>query len=119
MDLHVTSDGQIVVMHDSTVDRTSNGTGRVSGMSLEQIRSLDVGAWFGGQFAGERVPTLEEVFEQIVPRIPVVLDCKQRNAGIEDRVVELARAHNVVDKITVSSRSGPILARIKRLEPSM
>ncbi len=119
MDLRATSDGQIVVMHDSTVDRTSNGKGHVSGMTLEQIRSLDAGTWFGGQFAGEKVPTLEEVFEQIVPRIQVVLDCKQRNVGIEHRIVELARAHKVVDKTMVSSRIGPILKGIKSREPSM
>lgn len=61
LDAKLTADGQIVVMHDATVTRTTGAAGRVSEMSLAQIKTLDAGIYFGEQFAGERVPTLEEV----------------------------------------------------------
>lgn len=119
MDLRVTSDGHVVLMHDATVDRTTDGTGAVAEMTLAQIRKLDAGLWFADGFRQEQVPTLEEVFERIVPRAAVVLDAKQSRAGIEEKVVELARRHDAVEQVTVSSRLGPLLARVKALEPAL
>lgn len=63
-DVRMTADGAFVLMHDSTVDRTTNGTGAVSALSLEQIQSLDAGAWFSTAFAGEPVPTMAEAIAQ-------------------------------------------------------
>ena len=59
-DLQLTSDGVVVLMHDETVDRTTNGTGAVADLSYAQIRALDAGAWYSPRFAGVTVPTLEE-----------------------------------------------------------
>ena len=61
MDSELTADGQLVLMHDDTVDRTTNGKGRVAEMTLAEIRKLDAGAWFDSAFRGERIPTLEEL----------------------------------------------------------
>jgi len=61
LDVHATADGEIVVMHDATVDRTTDGTGVIAELSLAQIKALDAGSWKGEEFAGERVPTLAEV----------------------------------------------------------
>lgn len=66
MDACFTKDRQLVLMHDVTVDRTTNGSGAVSEFTLEEIRRLDAGSWKSGQFEGERVPTLEEAV-QIMP----------------------------------------------------
>jgi len=60
IDTVLTADGQILVIHDLTVDRTTDGTGVVADMTLEEVRTLDAGAWFGPEFAGERLPTLAE-----------------------------------------------------------
>src|SRR3954468_2849706 len=57
-DVQRTKDGHLVCIHDETVDRTTNGTGTASGMTLEQIRRLDAGKWFDPRFAGEKVPTV-------------------------------------------------------------
>jgi len=59
-DVRVTADGELVLMHDSTVDRTTNGTGAVDSLTLAQIKTLDAGSWFSPAFAGEQVPTLSE-----------------------------------------------------------
>jgi len=66
-DLRATRDGAVVVMHDETVDRTTDGHGRVADLSFDEIRRLDAGSWKGPAFAGERVPELDEVLE-VVPR---------------------------------------------------
>jgi glycerophosphoryl diester phosphodiesterase len=67
MDVRATEDGQLVVIHDASVDRTTNGRGRVSQLTLEQIRPLDAGRWKSARFRGERVPTLVEAL-RIMPR---------------------------------------------------
>ena len=59
-DVQQTSDGELVLMHDATVDRTTNGSGSVASMTFDEIRALDAGSWFSDQYAGEQVPTLLE-----------------------------------------------------------
>ena len=63
LDVRFTSTGIPVVMHDSTVDRTTDGTGRVSRMTLTELRALDAGSWFSPEFAGARVPTLRQALD--------------------------------------------------------
>jgi glycerophosphoryl diester phosphodiesterase len=67
LDVRVTEDGQLVVIHDASVDRTTNGRGRVSSLTLDEIRRLDAGSWKSRRFRGERVPTLVEAL-RIMPR---------------------------------------------------
>ena len=67
LDVHRTSDGHLVLMHDNTVDRTTNGTGTVSEMTFEALRGLDAGSWYGPEFEGLRVPTLEEALK-VIPK---------------------------------------------------
>lgn len=64
-DIRMTKDGHIVLMHDATVDRTTDGKGPVTELTLEQVRSLDAGSWKGAQFAGERVPTFQETLQMM------------------------------------------------------
>ena len=68
-DMHVTKDGQLVVMHDDTVDRTTNGKGRIKDLAFAQIRKLDAGSKFSPKFKGERVPTLDEVLQAAKGRV--------------------------------------------------
>src|SRR5918998_1323473 len=94
LDVHVTRDGHIVVIHDATVDRTTNGTGAVSEMTLEELRRLDAGHNFspdGGptrpyRGRGVRVPTLREVLREF-PGVAVNIDIKAGNPGIEETVL--------------------------------
>ena len=65
LDAKLCADGQIVVFHDQTVDRTSDGSGKVLDLSLAALKELDAGSWFGENFAGQAIPTLEEVFEAV------------------------------------------------------
>jgi len=70
-DLHLSKDGRLVVIHDDTVDRTTNGSGRVEGMTFDAIRALDAGSWFDPKFEGVRIPTFREVLD-VIPRY---IDC--------------------------------------------
>src|SRR5690349_1130605 len=72
-DGRVTIDGRLVIMHDATVDRTTDGTGNVSALTLAQLKSLDAGSWFAPEFIGERIPTLEEMITNTLPHaIPLI-----------------------------------------------
>ena len=76
VDIHLTSDGHAVILHDDTVDRTTNGAGSISSMTLAQVKSLDAGSWFGPQYAGEQIPTLTEALDFIDGRGRLLLDVK-------------------------------------------
>ncbi len=65
MDLHVSADGEVIVIHDATLERTTNGRGYVRNTPLVDLKRLDAGSWFDPRFAGERVPTLREVLETV------------------------------------------------------
>ena len=118
-DLRVTREGRVVIMHDRPVDRTTNGSGPVRKMTLAQLSELDAGSWFDSRFAKERIPTLEGMFECLDTRIGLVLDTKACNVGIEEEIVRMARAHRMLERVTVSSRILAILRRIKELEPAI
>jgi len=96
-DVRTTTDGRLVIMHDSSVDRSTNGHGEIESMTFEEVRKLDAGARFGEAFAGTKVPAFEEVLEFARGRIGVYIDAKRisapdlaaavRKYGMEDRVV--------------------------------
>jgi len=98
LDVRTTSDGQLVLMHDRTVDRTTNGKGLVSEMTGDQIRALDAGVNFGPRFAGTKVPSLEDALNLAHGRIGVYVDCKQ--IAPQDLVAALERT-DMLDKVVV------------------
>jgi len=85
LDIRATSDGVAVVMHDATVNRTTDGAGRLADMTLEQVKSLDAGSWFALEYAGERVQTLSEVIALTGDRMPLSLEIKAY--GVEEQAV--------------------------------
>lgn len=80
VDVRETRDGHLICMHDSTLDRTTDGQGRVEDRTLEYIRGLDAGSWFSDRFAGDRVPTFDEVLEVSRGKINIYLDHKAGSA---------------------------------------
>lgn len=121
-DVHLTSDGVPVLIHDHSVDRTTNGRGLVAQMTLAQIKSLDAGSWFGPEHTGERILTLDELLEWAAGRMPVSLEIKNRPIhypGIEDRVVEALRRHDMVQSAIVVSFDHAVLLRVKQRCPDL
>lgn len=108
-DLQRTRDGHLVCIHDDTVERTTNGRGRVTEMTLAELRRLDAGSWFDVSFAGQRVPTLDEVLELVRrrgrPDTLVAMDFKGDDAGIERDMVRAAKRHRVLDRIVSIGRA--------------
>ncbi|GGN53212.1 glycerophosphodiester phosphodiesterase family protein [Oceanobacillus indicireducens] len=98
-DVQRTKDGHLVIMHDTTVDRTTNGTGAVSELTLEEIRGLDAGSHFDEEFAGEKVPTFREFLEGFKGK-DVLLLVELKGIGIEEQVlqeiIEIGMEENVV-----------------------
>ncbi|MCL2298686.1 MAG: glycerophosphodiester phosphodiesterase [Firmicutes bacterium] len=105
-DVHQTLDGRLVVCHDDAVDRTSNGTGLICEKTFEEVRALDFGGWFAPEFAGEKIPALEEFFELCGPLKVVNVEIKRAADGSiasAAAVVRMAREMGVFDKLIVSS----------------
>jgi glycerophosphoryl diester phosphodiesterase len=103
LDVDLTRDGHIIVMHDETVDRTTNGTEPVRSQTLAELRALDAGAWFGAQFAGERVPTFAEVLERYRGRVHLHTELKGRAPRLASGTADLVREYGMVEHVTVTS----------------
>lgn len=106
-DVERTKDGHLVCIHDDTVDRTTNGSGKLSEMTLAEIRKLDAGGWFDPKYAGEKVPTVEEVLELVAEYrqhdVLVAVDLKAEN--VAQNVVRLAEKYGVLDRLLFIGRT--------------
>ena len=106
-DVERTKDGHLVCIHDSTVDRTTNGTGKVSELTLAEIKELDAGSWFDPKFTGEQVPTVEEVLQLIVQfkqhDVLIAVDLKAEDVGPD--VVRLAEKQDVLHRLLFIGRT--------------
>ena len=106
LDVKLTADGHVIVIHDSTVDRTTDGKGRVASLPLEAIRKLDAGKWFNEKFAGTKVPLLEEVFEVVGKDKMINIELKNyatSGGGLVIKVCELIKRRNNHSQILFSS----------------
>ncbi|MCG8459948.1 MAG: hypothetical protein MI919_27010 [Holophagales bacterium] len=125
IDVTLTSDGHVIALHDETLDRTTDGTGLALERSLEEIRALDAGSWFGEEFAGEPVPTLDEVLEQVAGRILLNIEIKteavtdEPAGGIAQKVAELVRSRGLEPAVVVSSFDPRPLAHLRQLAPEI
>ncbi len=105
-DVQRTTDGHLVIIHDQTVSRTTDGRGPVGDYTLEDLRRLDAGRWFAPEFAGERIPLLDEVLEVIRGRALLKLEIKNGPVfydGIERQVLDALRRHGVEDDVLLMS----------------
>ena len=119
LDVDCTRDGHIVVMHDETVDRTTNGTGPVGSHTLAELRALDAGAWFGTPFTGERIPTFAEVLERYQGRVHIHTEIKGRAPYLAQSTAALVRQYGMVDHVTVTSFQKPRLEEMRAYAPEL
>lgn len=120
-DLQLSRDARFVAIHDDTVNRTTNGQGKVHDQTLGVLRQLDAGAWFGSEFAGERVPTLEEILE-FAKRNDVVfyLELKPTGSwGGEHALIGALRDSGEIARVVVISFDHAILAGLRKIEPTL
>ncbi|KZM76973.1 glycerophosphodiester phosphodiesterase [Cellulosimicrobium sp. I38E] len=116
LDVHLTADRQVVVLHDDVVDETTDGTGRVDGLTLSQVRELDAGSSFSRAFAGQRVPTFAEVTRFAVARPGIGLLVELKGVWpVEDVVLVTQQVDDagIADRVVVQSFWPPTVAALR------
>jgi glycerophosphoryl diester phosphodiesterase len=127
LDVHLSKDGELIVMHDATVDRTTNGTGAIKDKTLEELKKLDAGSKFSPVFKDERIPTLEEVLQFAKDKISVNIEIKKEaveenpapGMGVEEKVANLVAKYDMVEHVIICSFSPLALSRIKQINPML
>ena len=116
VDVHMTADSQLVVCHDATVNRTTEGRGRIEEMTLAEIKKLHL------EGTDEAMPTLEEVLSAVRGKCALLLEIKKKQhqyVGIEKHVVQLVRDYGMSDQVVIQSFNKPVLEDIHRLDPEL
>ncbi|MFX3619441.1 MAG: glycerophosphodiester phosphodiesterase [Sporolactobacillus sp.] len=121
LDVHLTKDQEIVVMHDEKVNRTTNGKGQIKNFTLNELKALDAGSWFSPKYKGEKVPRLVEVLDLLsdysgVLNIEFKTD-KNIYPGIEARVFRLIQDYRHDLPVVYSSFNHESLMRLKKIDP--
>ena len=117
-DVYGCADGTVVLMHDKTVDRTTNGKGKVTQLTLKQLKSLDAGSWKSKRYRDERVPTLIEALTLLKDTTcQPVIEIKME--GISRSVVNDVRSLGMVDQVAVIAFSQNVVREIRKLEPAL
>ena len=122
-DVHLTKDGQLVIIHDEAIDRTSNGSGFVKDMTLTELKKFDFGSWFSEDCKGESIPTLEEVlyiFSKTHHHINIELksDIFPYDA-MEEQVLGLIRSFQLEKRVLISSFNHEAIQKVKQLQPDL
>ena len=125
MDLHMTADGEIILIHDDTVDRTTNGSGDVREMTLAEVQALDAG-WYWTKDdqnypfrdQGIMIPTLKEVFENF-PDYPMIIEIKQDNPSMAAPLCDLIREFGMDEKVMVASSREIAMQEFRSLCPEV
>lgn len=127
-DCHLTRDGVVVIIHDDTLDRTTNGHGPVHEHNWKELQGLDAGSWFAPEFAGQWIPRFDELVSW-ARDTPLVLsiELKQptpasglpRYEGLEDRVAQVVRAYGMEQRVLIHSFDHPSVRRMRALLPDV
>jgi len=121
IDVTLTADDHVVVFHDETLDRTSDGSGEVFRFTLSELRKLDAGSWFSPAFAGERIPTLDAVLAEVEGRILLNVEIKSEavDRGVVATVASAIRERGMTDQVVISSFSPAALKEMHGVAPEI
>jgi glycerophosphoryl diester phosphodiesterase len=122
LDAMLSADQRLVVIHDDTLDRTSNGHGKVGEMPLTALRELDAGTWFSPKFKGEPIPLLDEVFTELGGKFLINIELKNYKTPkdqLPELVVTLVKKHALSDSVLLSSFNARNILRAKSLAPEI
>jgi glycerophosphoryl diester phosphodiesterase len=120
-DLRISHDAKFVAMHDATLDRTSNGRGLVRDFTLAQLRELDAGGWYGPEFAGEKIPTLDEILNFACDAdVVFYLEIKHESGwGVHHGIAGALRAANDSARTVVISFEPSLLEKLRKLDAGL
>jgi len=122
LDVQLSRDGIAVVIHDVTVDRTTDGSGAVADLTLAELKELDAGSWVSPAFAGERIPSLEEVFKTVGQDLLLNLELKamvSEPSGLEEAVISLIAHYGMEDRVLISAFNPLALQRVHWAHPHL
>ena len=120
VDLQMTRDGRFVVIHDDDLHRTTGASGRAGEKTLEELKRLDAGGWFGCAFQGERIPTLEELLSEARGKVRLDLEIKEGvSPDAMSHFLETIRGAGMMDEVVVSSFQWETLRRLRALSPEI
>jgi glycerophosphoryl diester phosphodiesterase len=121
LDIQLSSDDSMMIMHDDTIDRTTDGTGLLSSMTYAQLRTYDAGSWFGTEFTGEKIPTFSEALQLAKSNgnINIVAEIKTTNSSIVPKVVAMIQAYGMQSRVIVSSFNYTQLTQTKTLDATI
>jgi glycerophosphoryl diester phosphodiesterase len=120
LDVQLSKDGELVVIHGFTLESTTDGQGPVQDKTLAELKELDAGTWFDPVFAGLRIPTLQEVIETVGHRLLLNIELKTnglRNDGLAAATVHILEDNHLLNRVVVSSFNPIVLQRVRRLNP--
>jgi glycerophosphoryl diester phosphodiesterase len=122
LDVRLTRDGKVVVIHDENVKRVTGLDTLVQDCSALELRDLDAGAWFGDAFRGERIPLLDEVFELLGDKVYYDVELKsgqRRSRGLEEAVLERVHSHKLEDRCLISSFNPYCIRTTQQIAPGI
>lgn len=123
LDVHLSQDDSLIVMHDHRVDRTTDGEGDIENLTYAYMAGLDAGSWFSPAFAGERVPTLYQVLRRVNGRTKVLIELKWPASGIYsglvERVLQTVRACGAQSWVSIQSFETRYLVELYRTAPEI
>ena len=121
LDTHLSRDGQPIVLHDFTLDATTDGQGQAADYTLAQLKKLDAGSWFGADFAGQRIPSLDDVLAAFGGKFLINIEIKSRmeaeQAPLVQAVSSCIRRHKLAERVIVSSFDAQLLHGFRELCP--
>ena len=118
-DVQLSRDREAVVCHDFVVDHTTNHRGRVRDFTVGELKRMDAGSWFSPRFAGQTIPTLQEVIDRVGGRLLLNVELKTgslRGEGLEERVAQIIRANDLYSRVLVASFNPFALRRLSRID---
>ena len=122
LDAKLSADGKVMVIHDQTVDRTTNGKGKVNQLTHQELKQLDAGSFFDTRFSGERIPTLDEVFESVGRKFFINVELTNyasRHDELVPLVAEIVKRHELQHSVLFSSFAPVNLRRMQQLLPEV
>lgn len=122
LDVSLTADGHIVVIHDSLINRTTNGTGMVKDLKLEELKQLDAGSWFDPKFKGQTIPTLNEVLDLVGKKLFINIELKNLNAPFDrlsQKTARIVKNHGLAHRVLFSSFNPWALIEARRYLPQV
>jgi glycerophosphoryl diester phosphodiesterase len=122
-DVQMTKDGGLVLIHDEELSRTTDGSGYVKDKTLQEVLEVDAGSWFGAEFKGEKIPTLEDLLDLLQGR-DTILNIELKNGiflypGMEEQVIAIVRDFHMSERVIISSFNHYSLAYCKSLAPDI